>query len=66
MRNDLENEIVSYADDTSLYAEVASPSDRIYVSNSLNRDLFKIQSWCFILVKHTKSLSVNPGHPIHL
>ena len=42
MWNDLENKIVSFEDDTTLYVEVASSSDR----NSLNRDLFKIQSWC--------------------
>ena len=44
--NYLENKIISYADDTTLYAEVASLSDHIIVANSLNRELFKIQSWC--------------------
>ena len=37
MWNDLENKIISYADNTILYAEVASPSERINVANSLNR-----------------------------
>ena len=37
--NDLENIIVSYADNTILYAEVASPSERANVANSINRDL---------------------------
>ena len=46
MWNDLENKIVSYADDTTLYAEVSSPFDRINVANFLNRDLVEIQSWC--------------------
>ena len=61
MWNVLENKIISYADDTNLYTEVASPSDRTNVDNSLNKDLVKIQSWCstwginktLILVKHT-------------
>ena len=44
MWKDLEKKIISYADDTSLYAEVASPFDRKNVTNSLNRDLTKIQS----------------------
>ena len=39
MWNDLENKIISYADETTLYAEVASASDRINFANSLNRDL---------------------------
>ena len=46
MWNDLENNIISYRDDTTLYAEVASLSERTNVANSLNRDLAKIQSWC--------------------
>ena len=38
MWNNLENEIISYADNTTLYAEVASPSERTNVDNFLNRD----------------------------
>ena len=44
MWNDLENKIISYADDITLYAEVASHSERTNVANSLNKDLAKIQS----------------------
>ena len=44
MWNDLENKVISYADDTTLYAVVASPSDSINVDNSLNINLVKIQS----------------------
>ena len=36
---------VTHADDTTFYAEIASPSDCITVANSINRDLVKIQSW---------------------
>ena len=46
MWNDLENKTISYADDTTLYAEIASLSERTNVANSLNKDLAKIQSWC--------------------
>ena len=36
---------ILYADDKTLCAEVASPSDYINVANSLNRDLAIIQIW---------------------
>ncbi len=48
MWTDLENKIVSYADDTTLYGNVNSPEDRAAVANSLNRDLLKIQSRCVL------------------
>ena len=44
--DNLENKIVSYADDTTLFARISNPSERISVARSLNRDLAKIQSWC--------------------
>ena len=37
----LENKIVSYADDTTLFARISNPSERISVARSLNRDLAK-------------------------
>ena len=40
MWNDLDNKIILYADNTTLYTEVASLSDHKNVANSLNRDLF--------------------------
>ena len=40
--NDLVNKIILFADDTTLYAEAASPSDGINVVNSFNRNIFKI------------------------
>ena len=55
MSNDLENEIISYADDTTLFAEIASPSERTNVANSLNRDLAKILLWC-----STWGMKLNP------
>ena len=74
MWNDLENKIISYADDTTLYAEVASPSECTNVANSLYRDLAKIQSWCStwgmkLNPQKTHSITIsrsrapNPPHP---
>ena len=40
----LENKIVSYADDTTLFARISNPSEHISVARYLNRDLAKIQS----------------------
>ena len=37
-----------------MYAEVASLSDHINVANSLNRDLFKTQSWYSIKLNSRK------------
>ena len=41
MWNDLENKIISYADGTTLYAEIVS-LDCIHVANFLNKNLVKI------------------------
>ena len=43
--DNLENEIVSYADDASHFVYISNPNDRIGVARSLIRDLAKIQSW---------------------
>ena len=56
MWNGLENKVVAYADDTSLYAEIKSPAERVSVADSLNRDLRKIQSWCV-----TWGMKLNPS-----
>ena len=42
----LENKLMAYADDTTLYSAIRSPRDRLAVANSLNEDLAKIQLWC--------------------
>ena len=46
MWNSLENKIVSYADDIRLFSEISTPSVRVKVADSLNRDLLRIQTWC--------------------
>ena len=70
----LENILVSYADDATLLAVVTSPAARLDVSDSLNRDLAKISSWCRnwgMLMNPTKTQSMIFGrsrtvHPPHL
>ena len=42
----LENMLVSYADDAPLLARIPSPNRRSDVTESLNRDLSKISTWC--------------------
>ena len=42
----LENVLVSYADDATLLACIPSPNMRSDVTESLNRDLSKISTWC--------------------
>ena len=44
--NHLENKIVFYADDTTLYSKISTLSDRIKDVVSLERDLLIIQTWC--------------------
>jgi len=42
----LENDLVGYADDSTLIAEISSPVDRASVSQSLERDLVRVSDWC--------------------
>ncbi|MEM8780580.1 MAG: reverse transcriptase family protein, partial [Cyanobacteria bacterium P01_G01_bin.49] len=75
MWRDIENKLVSYADDTTLYSLINSPRDRVMVADSLNRDLHRISGWCerwgmklnpsktqSIIV--SRSRTVNPPHPL--
>ena len=70
----LENKLVQYADDSTLMCSVRSPDDRVAASDSLCRDLSKIQQWCKrwgmkLNAKKTKCLIVsrsrtfNPPYP---
>ena len=40
----LKNNMIAYADDSTLYATIKSPSDRFAVADSLNLELKKIES----------------------
>ena len=42
----LENELYSYADDSTLVAVVSSPLERTAVAESLNRDVHIVSEWC--------------------
>ena len=52
----LQNMIVSYADDATLLARIPSPNMRSDVTESLNRDLSKISTWCNLW-----SMRLNPN-----
>ena len=45
MWHNLENQLLAYADDATLYASITSPIDKVYVADSLNRDIAMIESW---------------------
>ena len=49
---DLENEIILYADDTTLYAEVVPPSNCLNVIDFLNIDLTEVHSWCSMYIRN--------------
>lgn len=70
----LENELISYADDTTLFSSIQSPSNREEVAASLNRDLAKINSWCQLWgmrlnankthsIVFSRSRTLDPPHP---
>ena len=40
------NMLVSYADDATLLARIPSPNKRSDATESLNRDLSRISTWC--------------------
>ena len=46
MFNVVQNSLIAYADDTTLFAPISSPGDRISVNESLNSDLLNIYEWC--------------------
>ena len=50
------NQLVGYADDTTLYAVIPKASDRCAVAASLNRDLQCISDWCA-----RWQMKLNPG-----
>ena len=52
----LENMLVSYADDATLLARIPSPNMRSDITESLNRDLGKISTWCNLW-----SMRLNPN-----
>ena len=46
----LENKLIGYADDSTLSSVMTSPSVRVTVAESLNRDSGKVGEWCDLWV----------------
>ena len=42
----VENKLYGYANDSTLVAVVSSPGERVAVSESMNRDLNRVNVWC--------------------
>ena len=70
----LENQLIAYADDATLIADVPNPTQRQSVSESMNRDLAKINDWCKLWGMKlnpsktqsmivSRSRTLNPSHP---
>ena len=66
--------MISYAYDSTLYAIIKSPSDRLAVAESLKQEFDKIESWCdswgmclnprkstYVVVNRSRTM--NPPHP---
>ena len=56
MWHNLENQLVAYADDATLYAPITSRFDRVSTASSLNRDIARLESWCACW-----GMRINPG-----
>ena len=66
----LENEQISYADDSTLMAVVPSPAVRVKVAESLIRDLGRVSEWCDLWgiklnASKTKTMIVSRSRTMH-
>ena len=66
----VENKLCSYADDSTLVAVVPSSSERVAVSESINRDLNRVSVWCNLWgmklnARKTKTMIVSRSHTVH-
>ena len=70
----IKNNMIVYADNSTLHATIKSSFNRLAVAESLNLDLKKIESWCgswsmclnprkSTSVVVTRSRTINPPHP---
>ena len=62
----VENKLYGYANDSTLVAIVPSPGERVAVSESMNRDLSRVNVWCNLWgmklnTSKTKTM-MSPGH----
>ena len=66
----LENNLIGYADDSTLIAVVPSPGLRVAVAESLSRDLVTINEWCDLCgiklnASKTKTMIVSRSRTMH-
>ena len=66
----LENNLISYADDSTLIAVVSSPGVRVTVAEFLNCDLVRVNSWCDLWgmklnASKTKTMIVSRSRTMH-
>ena len=64
------NKLYGYADDSSLVAVVPSPAERVAVTESVNRDLNRVNVWCDQSViklnaSKTKTMTVSRSRTVH-
>ena len=66
----LKNELIGYADDSTLIAVVKSPGVRVIVAGSVSRDLVKVNEWCDLWemklnAGKTKTIIVSMSRTMH-
>ena len=66
----LENNLIGYADDSTLIAVVPSSGHRVAVAESLSCDLVKVNEWCDLWgmkvnASKTKTMIVSKSHTMH-
>ena len=66
----LENKLIGYADASTMIAVVSSPGVRVTVAESMNRDLVRVNEWCYLWrmklnVSNTKTMIVSRSRTMH-
>ena len=66
----LENKLIGYADDSTLMAVVPSPGVRVAATESLIRDLGRVNEWCDLCgmklnASKTKTMIVSTSRTMH-
>ena len=66
----VKNKLYGYADDSTLVAVVPSPGERVAVSDTMNRDLYRVSVWCNLWgmklnASKTKTMIVQSSRTVH-